>query len=136
MNPDEQVVFREYPLVFWFVGNVPLFATAGVIVELSTRVVFAALGVFAIAFASVMTVSVDWRRGTLNLHYRSLVRNSTKSYALRDISFVNVKEDSEGTYRVEVFLWSGEVVPLRSTYSAGRRSKERQARRLRAALGI
>ena len=137
MSPDEQVVFRDYPLIFWLVGMVPLFAAGVIVDELSARIIFAVLGFSAIAFASVLTVTVDWRRSTLNLHYRSLVRDSTKSYSLRDISFVNVKEDKgEGNYRVELFLWSGEIVPLRSTYTAVRRSKERQARQLRSALGI
>lgn len=137
LSPDEEIIFRDYPLILWLTGIATLFLAGLIIDELSVRIIFAGIGISALAFASVLTVTVVRGRGTLNLHYRSPARNCTKSYPLRDISFVKVKKDTdEGNYRVELFLWSGEIVPLRSAYTAIRRGKERQARQLRSVLGM
>ena len=132
-NNIERVVFREYPLLFWGMA-VPVFFVAAFVPDV--RVVFVLVGVAAIAFASILTVSVDDAQRTLTLHYRSLVRASKRTYAMSEIDFVNVAEDSEGErmYRIELILRSGEVVPLRSGYTTGKRDKERRAERIRSAL--
>src|SRR5207247_2049787 len=76
--------------------------------------------------------------GMLNLRYRSLIRGSTKAYPLNEISLVNVAQDWEGErmYRLELILWSGQVVPLRTFYSVGKGHHERRARRLRSELRV
>ena len=138
MSSNEQVVFKDYPLWLWLPGVVTLALAAGIAETIWERLLFALMGVVLIAFASILTVSVDHRRGTLNLHYRSLFRVSTKAYPLSEICFVNVAEDSESErmYRVELILRSGQVVPLRRGYTVGKARKERRAQQLRSVLRV
>ena len=134
---NEQIVFRDYPVILWPFGVLALLLGVGLPETILVRLVFVLLGVAAIGFLGILTVAVDHTRGTLSLHYRALFRRSTKVYALNDICFVNVVDDGgEGTYRIELTLRSGEVVPLRSGYTAGKASKERLAKRLRSELHL
>ena len=101
MSSNEQVIFRDYPLWLWLTGVVFLalvFGPPGAVIAEHwwERLLFGLIGVGLIGFDSLLTVTVDHRRGTLNLHYRSLFRVSTKAYPLSEICFVNVAEDSEG----------------------------------------
>jgi hypothetical protein len=133
----EKVVFRDYPLILWFVGALAIVIGIQIRETIVLRLIFVLMGLAAVGFMSVLTVVVDHTRGTLNLSYRALFRRSTKMYSVTDVCLVNVAEDSGvGTYRVELVLRSGEVVPLRSSYSVGKPGKKRQARKLRSALGI
>jgi hypothetical protein len=137
-SSNEQVVFRDYPLLLWLFGVafiVP--APIGITERLTVFLVLALVGIGMIAVATILTVTVDHGRGMLHLHYRSLVRGSTKAYPLSEIGFVNVAQDREGErmYRLELILRSGEAVPLRGSYEGGKRRLERQAQRLRSVLG-
>ena len=91
-----------------------------------------------IAFASILTVTVDYDQGNLNLHYRSLFRLSTKVFQLSEVCLVEVVEDNERErmYRIELILQSGEVVPLRGFYSVGKRRKKRRAKRILTAIQV
>jgi hypothetical protein len=138
MSSNEQVVFKDYPLWLWLPGVVTL-ALVPLVAESSwERLLLALIGIVLIGFDSILTVTVDHRRGALNLQYRSLFRVSTKAYPLSEICFVNVAEDSEGErmYRVELILRSGQAVPLRNGYSVGKARKDRLAQRLRSVLRI
>src|SRR5262245_26492561 len=107
-------------------GAITLGATAIAVEKTWEWFLFSLMGALLIVLVSVLTVTVDHQRQTLNLHYRSLLRVSTKACAVTEVRFVNIAEDSEGEgmYRVEVTLRSGQVVPLSSTYSGGKRSNE------------
>ena len=133
---DEQVIFRDYPLWLWLTGVMIIFVGVGFNENAWQLVVVSLIGVAFIAFASVLTVTVDHRQETLNLHYRSLFRASGKAYPLSEICSINVVEDNERErmYRWELVLWSGEVVPLRTIYSVGKARKKRRAQRIRALL--
>jgi hypothetical protein len=143
VSSDVQVVFKDYPLTLWLFGV--LFLLTGAAFPFGQdapgaqgRVVMWLGGVLLIAFPSILIVTVDRTRGMLNLRYRALIRGSTKAYPLNEISFVEVAQDREGErmYRLELILRSGQVVPLRSSYSIGKGHYERRARRLRSALGV
>jgi hypothetical protein len=138
MNSNEQVVLKDYPIFLWPIGVGTVVIGTWVSETNWERFLFVLIGVALIGFDSILTVTIDHRRGTLNLHYRSLLRVSTKEYPLSEICFVNVAEDSEGErmYRVELILWSGEVVPLRNGYSIGKARKERRAQRIRSVLRV
>ena len=138
MSSNEQVVFKDYPLWLWLPGALTLVLAPGIAEKAWERLVLALMGIVLIAFASILTVTVDHGRGTLNLHYRSLFRVSTRAYPFSEICFVNVAEDSEGErmYRVELILRSGQIVPLRNAYSVGKARKERRAQRLRSVLRV
>jgi len=70
--------------------------------SIAARLVFVLLGFAAVGFVSILTLRFDHRRGTIILHYRSLLRASTKTLFRNEIGCVYVKEDNgEGTYRVE-----------------------------------
>jgi hypothetical protein len=70
----EEVVFRDYPLGPWLIGVIAI--AAATVVEITLKawdvLLFALVGVLVIAFASILTVTVDRKRGTLNLHYSRL----------------------------------------------------------------
>jgi hypothetical protein len=140
ISSNEQVVFRDYPLWLWLPGMMAIALTLPAWMQFKAweRLLFALMGVALIGFASILTVTVDRQRGTVNLRYRSLFRVSTQTYPLSEICFVNVAEDPEGErmYRVELILWPGQAVPLRNGYSIGRWRHERRAQRLRSALRI
>jgi hypothetical protein len=134
---NKQVVFRDYPLILWIMGVIAV--TAGILMRetILVRLVFVLIGAAAIGFMSVLTVAVDHTRGTLTLDYRALFRRSTKVFSVNDVCMVNVVEDQgEGNYRIQLVLRSGDVVPLRSGYTPGRRGKERLAKRLRSELRL
>jgi hypothetical protein len=133
---SEQVVFRDYPIWHWLSGVMLIVVGAVVGDSSGERLVIAVVGLAFIAFAAVLTVTVDRRRGILNLHYRSPLRASTEVYPFSAICLVDVAEDDERErmYRVELILQSGQVVPLRSWYTVGKWRKERRAQRLRSVL--
>jgi hypothetical protein len=137
-SPNEQVIFKEYPLAWWLFGLAFLLVGLPLLKIDRELVALTLFGAVVIAFASILTVTVDKGNGKLNLRYRSLVRASNKSYLLSEIDFVNVAEDSERErmYRVELVLRSRDVVPLRSFYSIGKAGKERRARQLRSVIGV
>src|SRR5690242_7636270 len=117
----ERVVLRDYPLWLWLPSVLTIAVSTEILEKTSERLLFWLLGVAVIAFASILTVSVDNRAETLHLQYRSLLHVTKKTYRLSEIRFVNVAEDSEGErmYRLELVLRSGETVPLRNGYSVG-----------------
>jgi hypothetical protein len=134
-NSNEQVVFRDYPLILWVMGALSIVIGISIRESIMLRLVFLLMGTAAIGFMSVLTVTVDHTLGTLNLYYHALFRRSTKVYSVHDVFFVDAVEDrGEGTYRVQLGLRSGEVVPLRSAYSVGKAGQERLAHKLRSAL--
>ncbi len=139
VSSNVQVVFKDYPMTFWLMGLLFLFLGAAPFGwDAQLRVMMSLGGVFLIAFPSILIITVDRTRGMLYLHYRSLIRVSTKAYPLNEISLVNVAQDREGErmYRLEIILRSGEVVPLRNGYSVGKGHYERRAKRLRSALRV
>jgi hypothetical protein len=141
MSSNEQVIFRDYPLWLCGTGVVLLavvFGPLGAVEHWWERLLFGLIGVGLIGFDSLLTVTVDHRLGTLNLHYRSLFRVSSKAYPFSEICSVDVAEDSEGErmYRVELILRSGQTVPLRSWYVIGKARKNRRAQRLRSVLRV
>ena len=139
MRPDEQIVFRDYPLAIWFTAALVLTVAVADFASNSgwEAVVVALVGMAFVAYASTLTVTVDRGRETLTLRYWSLRRTSTKAFRFGEISSVDVVEDDEGErmYRLELVLRSGETVPLRTLYAVGKRRKERRAKRIRTAIG-
>ena len=125
----------------WFVGALVL-AVAGVTAISGASVwgpmVMALIGFLFIAFASILTVTVDYDQRNLNLHYRSLFRLATKVFPLSEVCLVAVVEDDERErmYRMELILQSGEAIPLRYFYSVGKRRKKRRAERMLTAIRV
>jgi hypothetical protein len=139
MSPSEQVVFRDYPIWIWLTGAMVL--TVAVMTAISGEsfwwpIVAALIGFLIGGFASILTVTVDQNRGSLNLHYRSLFHRATRTFSLSEVGLIDVVEDDEGErlYRMELILQSGEKVPLRFTYSIGKRRKRRRAKRVHSAI--
>ena len=132
---DEQTLFRDYPVTFWLMGAAAIVAGMLIRKTVPLRVAFVLLGVAGVGFGSVLTVTFDRRQRMLALRYRSLFRHSMKCYSWADIGSVDVREDvGEGNFRVELSLWSGEVIPLRQWYSPGKAGHQRMARKLESLL--
>jgi len=77
VSSNEQVVFRDYPLILWLMGVIAVVVGIWIRESIVVRLVFVLMGVAAIGFMSVLTVAVDHTRGTLTLRYRALFRRST-----------------------------------------------------------
>ena len=141
MSSTEKIVFREYPIWIWYIGALVLAVAAMTAISGDSvwgPIVSSLIGFLFIAFASILTVTVDYDQGNLNLHYRSLFRLSTKVFPLSEVCLVEVVEDNdrERMYRIELILQSGEVVPLRGFYSVGKRRKKRRAERILTAIQV
>lgn len=141
MSSTEKIVFREYPIWIWFIGALVLVVAAMTAISgdgVLGPIVSSLIGFLFIAFASILTVTVDYDQGNLNLHYRSLFRLSTKVFPLSEVCLVEVVEDNERErmYRIELILQSGEAVPLRGFYSVGKRRKKRRAQRILTAIQV
>jgi hypothetical protein len=141
MSSDEQVIFKDHPIWIWFTGALVLAVATMTAISgdnILGPIVLSLIGFLIIAFASILTVTVDHKQGNLNLHYRSLFRLSTKVFPLSEVCLVEVVEDNERErmYRIELILQSGEVVPLRSIYSVGKRRKKRRAKRIETAIQV
>jgi hypothetical protein len=139
VSSTEKIVFRDYPIWIWYVGALVLAVAAVTAISGASvwgPLVLSLIGFLFVAFASILTVTVDHNQGNLNLHYRSLFRLSTKVFPLSEVCLVDVVEDNERErmYRMELILQSGEVVPLRGFYSVGKRRKKRRAERIRTAI--
>lgn len=139
MSSGEKIIFRDYPIWIWYTGALVL--TVAAVTAISGESVWGSIVMSLIGFlisglASILTVTIDHDQGNLNLHYRSLFRGSTRVFPLNEICLVDVVEDNERErmYRMELILQSGEVVPLRSSYSVGKRRKRRRAERIRTAI--
>lgn len=122
MSSTEKIVFRECPIWIWYIGALVLAVAAMTAISGDSvwgPIVSSLIGFLFIAFASILTVTVDYDQGNLNLHYRSLLRLSRKVFPLSEVCLVEVVEDNERErmYRIELVLQSGEVVPLRGFYS-------------------
>lgn len=73
-NSNEQVVFRDYPLILWLMGALSVVIGISIRESIMLRLVFLLMGTAAIGFMSVLTVTVDHTLGTLNLYYHALFR--------------------------------------------------------------
>ncbi|NOY99671.1 MAG: hypothetical protein GXP40_10805 [Chloroflexi bacterium] len=137
--------FRDYPTAMWVFGIV----AAGVGIYFYIRnpaqwvipAIGAGIGLIVFLTSSVLTVQADRITRTLTITRRSLLRRSTKSIPFGDIAAIQIgtsidDEDGSRTYRVEIVLQDGQVVPLRTYYTSGLSGKEKQAQRLREFIGV
>ena len=138
---DNQLVLRDRPIalmvaaVVFFVGS-----AVAVVSGLWFGLLPMALAVVGFLFTATLTITADRSARLLTLSYRSVLRRKTIDIPLSQIESITVQRSrsSEGssTYRVAVVQTDGEVVPLRSYYSSGRKSKERVAEQLRQFIGV
>ena len=138
---DNQLVLRDRPIALWIVAVVFFFGSAvGVLSGLWFALIPMGLSVIGGLFLSTLTITADRNTRLLTLDYRSVLRPKTIDIPLTQIESITVQRSrsSEGsdTYRVAVVQTDGEVIPLRSYYSSGRKSKERVAEQLRQFIGV
>ena len=96
------------------------------------------LAVIGLMLLMVPAVEIKASRATKTvvIFRRSLFRKSQQTIAVRDIVSIAVgvktdREDGSHSYRVEITLANGDIIPLRSTYSNNRKRHEELARKLR-----
>ena len=143
-NESNQLSFRDFPTAIVIFGM--LSVGGGIFFYLQTRELVAtaialAFSLFLFLLASVLDVSADRLTRTLNISRRGLVQHYQRKIPFGDIASIQLGtsyggDSSSPTYRVEIVLKDGSVVPLRNAYSSGRSGKEKQAQRLRDFIGI
>ncbi len=141
---DDQLSFRDFPTALVIAG---LMSIAGAVFfytqsgqSLGT-VIALGFSLLLFLFATVLNVSADRLTRTLSISRRGLVYRFQREIPFSEIASIQVgySHSSDGgspTYRVEIRLNDGSVVPLRNAYSSGRRNKEKQAEKLRTFIGV
>ncbi len=144
---SNSITIKEFPIAFWVLGAVFAVGGAYVIVGSPEALIFGALGIVLgfvfLALAPITTITADRLAGQLSLHYRSLLRGTSKQIPLSQITAVEIDRStsrSRGrrstTYRIEFVTANGERTPLHSYYSSGYREKEQKAQRLCEFIGL
>jgi hypothetical protein len=140
---DSQLILRDIPIFLWVFGLI--FAAVGALIFFDSgrqpviAAIFVAIGLGALLFTSLLTITADRITRTLTLEYRSALLHTLKQVPFDEIAGFNLEHSARGnrsTYRVALLQKDGRVVPLRSYYSTGCRRKERQVGRLRDFVGI
>ncbi len=138
---DSQLVVRDFPILLWILGLVFAGFSAFGLLEGGPPVllVFSAVGLAFLLFASVLTITADRITRTLKLEYRSALHRCLKQFSFDEIVGIGVERISSRkgyTYRVTLKQKDGQVIPFRSSSSSGSGKKEQQAARLRDFLGV
>ena len=138
---DSQLVLHDIPIFLWFFGLI--FAGVGAFIFFqggqasAWALVFVAIGLGALLFSSVLTITADRITRTLKLEYRSALRHTIKQVSFDEIAGIRrraqLQRERGRTYRVIVMRKDGQVIRLRS-YFLQRRGKKRKAGRPAARL--
>ena len=147
-NNANQFSFRDYPTLPVIFGLASI--GAGVYFYLrnpatwTMPAVTLGVGLLMFLLASVLDVHADRITRTLSISRRGLVQRYQREIPFDEIAAIQIgasySADDDGststTYRVEIVLKDGSIVPLRKSYSSGRSSKEKRAQRLREFIGV
>lgn len=148
---DSQVVIKEGALGNYLMGGIFL-VVAGFVAIVTTGEAWFFSGIMAIValamvlFSSSLTIIADRTTQTLTLAYRSLFNSNEKTFRFADIVSIdlamsrrdysaNARRRRKTTYRIEMTLKDGQVVPFRSYYSSGLHDKQGKVNQLRTVLG-
>ncbi len=138
-----RLVLREKPWLVILIGS--LFIVTGIAMAVRTGEIMAAgfsiLGAFLIlAFGNTVTATFDSNIGRFTRSTRGLVRNRDLTHPLPEIAGASVETSRSGKpsrgYRVALTLSSGARVPLTTSYSSGKDSKEQTAAAIRQFLNL
>ncbi len=145
-NPNEYSI-REFPYTTIIIGLG--FIAFGIFNYSKTNnwqnlALLCVIGLFILPFSTVLRVNAHRITRTINISRRGLFQRYHREVQFGEISAIQIGShygrDSDNnrtvTYRVEIILKNGEVVPLRKTYSGGRRGKEKTAQALREFVGV
>jgi hypothetical protein len=140
-------VLRDVPVFLWIFGLI--FMSVGTLIILEDgppkllALVFIVVGLCALLFTSVLTITADRITRTLKLESRSVLRHTLMQVSFDEIIGINVerrissgRSGSSYVYRLALLCKDGQVVPFRSYGSSGYKKKERWALQLREVLGI
>jgi hypothetical protein len=142
MNSNEsRLALRDVPIFLYLFGVI--FASLGGYFYYDGGqpivLIFPAIGLAILLFASVVTITADRITRTLTLRYRSVLRQSQKEFLFDDITAIGVefvRSGNKRTYRVVLKGRDGNIIPLRSGSSSGSASKHRLAAKLRDFMNL
>ncbi|MBC8330587.1 MAG: hypothetical protein H8E28_01275 [Anaerolineae bacterium] len=143
-NSFSELTLHDRPIVFWLFGASMLAGAIFAFTRAPTQwILIGILALFGLGLLMMPTVSVNASRitRTLTISRHSLIRKSQQTIAFGEIAGISVsykldREDNSRTYRVEITLHNGEIVPLRNAYTSGHKRKDEQAQQLRDIIGI
>ncbi len=145
INPSDEYKTTDRPWFAWIFGIA--FFLIGIFImtnggsAILFGAIFAGAGLLVIwVFGSIMTFSASRVTGMITLTTRSIFGSKVKAYPISQVRSVDVEtsysNNNSRTFRVALILDNGEKLPLRSYYSSGLRSKEKQAERIREFLNL
>jgi len=142
---QDKLYYYEKPIFLWVMGLL-LLAFAGVMVFSSERSLFGAglftlFGLLVILNAPIEKITADKKEGVLTISRRTLLGKSYEEILFEDIKAINIgvsvdRDDGSKTYRVEVELKDGTLIPINKVYSGGYETFKQRAEELRNFIGI
>ncbi len=147
MNTPNEYALKEYPIVSMLFG---LGTIAGAFYfyfrmnQWIPAAILLVIGLLMVLFSSVLEINGNRITRTLSISRRGLIQRYYREISFDEIAAIQVAvhhgTDSDGdsttNYRIEIALKNNEIVPLRKSYSSGRRSKEKKAQALREFIGV
>ncbi len=140
MNDSQsEFVIRDQPTKTWVVAVIMLVGAVFFYLRNPAQwPVVVTLVVIGLMLLMVPAVEIKASRATKTvvIFRRSLFRKSEQAIAVGDIVNIAVgvktdREDGSHSYRVEITLANGAIIPLRNTYANNRKRHEELARKLR-----
>ena len=142
MNENEYAR-QEYPISRVIMGFA--FIAGGFYLYIQTgqwlfSSIFLALGLLSVLFASVLKINANRITRTLDISRTGLVQRYQREISFNEISTIQLgssyNRKNGRSYRIEIALKDGEIIPLRKHHSSGRRGKEKKAQELRRFIGV
>ncbi len=142
-NPNE-LSYREYPVSLVLFSFLSFGVAAYFFLQNSAWTASAiafALGALLLLMASILDVSANRITRKLSISRRGIIQHYHKEIDFSEIDLIQVgshqdTDTSSRSYRIEITLKNGAILPFRNAYSGGRAAKEKRAKKLREFIGV
>ncbi len=143
-NSPPKTIIRDQPIMTWVSAVAMLSGAVFAYFRNPAQWIFAAvLAVVGLFLLTVPALEIRFDRTKKNvlIYRRSLYKKSEQMLAVDDIANIAVAfkhdlEDGSRSYRVEIRLNNGDIVPLRKTYSSNRKRHEKLSQKLCEISGV
>ena len=143
-NSPSEFVIRDVPTKTWLFAFVMLGGAAYIYLRNPSQWILAiVLAVISMLLLAIPAVEIyaDRAANLMHISRRSLYKKSKQTLAIDDIANIAVaikydREDNSRSYRVEISLNNGDIVPIRSAYTSSRKRQEELSKKLSEISGV